>query len=160
MSMTAGAARTAASALPRRWDPSASTPSARSALPSAMVTIRLAWGRKAYAAGTPSGLTIVTRLPSASHPSPSASKDPSASPSGRTWQAIRRLFAFRISLAACFSSSGLMVLALPHAVEQRVDPRAAFDGGIGAKLQSWDVSEGRAAGKLAADETGGALEAL
>src|SRR5438105_1884255 len=160
MSMVAGAPSTAASALPSRADPSASTPIARSTGSVADSTMRSAWGRKVYAAGTPSGLTISTRFPSASQAMPSARSEPRASPSGRTWQAIRRLFAFRISLAACVNSSGFMILALAHAGEQGLDARASLDGGVSAEFQGGGETEPRPPRKLTADKSCRALEAL
>src|SRR5262245_28654707 len=103
---------------------------------------------------------MTTRLPSAMQPRPSPRSDPRASPSGRTWQAIRILLAVRIALAARRRGLWFMLLGFPQAGEQLVNARAAFDGGIDAELDRRVEAEVRAPAELPADEPRRAVQSL
>src|SRR5512140_1916749 len=145
----------------RSGEPQSTTTATSYFEPSSAKTIVPAPGRKRRLPGTGSAFSTVATFPIFRRARASASSDPIASPSGFSWQAMRkRSFSRRTRQIAERSPLIRILLSLGNIAEDRVDPGAAVERVVVVELQFGGVPQTEEMAELPPQETGGPTERL
>src|SRR5659263_643468 len=145
----------------RSGEPQSTTTATSYFDPSSAKTTVPAPGRKRRLPGTGSAFSTVAVFPIFRRARASASSDPIASPSGFSWQAMRkRSFSRRTRQIAERSPLIRTLLPLRDIAEDRVDPGAAVERVVVVELQFGGVPQAEEMAELPPQETGGPTERL